>query len=243
MPLLLRDRLIFALDVENFEKALPLLKKLSGKIGMIKVGLELFCGEGPSVVPRIRDLTGAEIFLDLKLHDIPATVARSVRNLKNLGVSLLTLHTAGGRDMLTRAAEMAEDGMRLLGVTVLTSMMTEELRETGCFASGKSLEDLVVKRALLAREAGLHGVVCSAFEAMAIKKVCGKNLICVVPGIRPQWNVSFTKEDQKRIVTPKKAFENGADLIVVGRPIRESPDPVAAVERILGEAKAVLQVP
>lgn len=239
MPLSIRDRLIFALDVENLEKARPLLKTLSGKIGTIKVGLELFCGEGPSVIPRIRDLAGAEIFLDLKLHDIPETVARSVRNLKDLGVSLLTLHTAGGREMMARALDVAEDHMRLLGVTVLTSMGPADLKETGCFLSGEDLTGLVLKRALLAEEAGLSGIVCSAFEAASIKNACGKDFLCVTPGIRPLWNAAIEKEDQKRIVTPQKAFENGADMIVVGRPIRESRDPAEAVEKILQEADAV----
>lgn len=238
MPLSIRDRLIFALDVENFDKALPILKMLSGKIGMVKVGLELFCGEGPSIIPKVRDLAEAEIFLDLKLHDIPVTVARCVENLKNLGVSLLTLHTAGGEEMLKRAVAAAGERTRLLGVTVLTSMSLSDLEETGFHSPEKSLGDFVVQRALLAQKAGLAGVVCSALEAASIKEACGKDFLCVTPGIRPAWNATTMEEDQKRIVTPGKAFENGADMIVVGRPIRESHDPLATVEAILMEAEA-----
>ncbi|MDY0163031.1 orotidine-5'-phosphate decarboxylase [Desulfobotulus sp.] len=235
MPLSCAQRLIFALDFPDFSKALPMLVRLSGKVGVVKIGLELFLGEGPSIVPRIREKTDARIFLDLKLHDIPATVERSVRNLEKLGVDYLTLHTAGGREMLCRAREGAGENMALLGVTVLTSSSVQTLEETGCALEGeRPLKTLVAKRAFLARESGLSGVICSGHEALEVKALCGPEFLAVTPGIRPLWSVE-KKDDQERVMTPSLALAAGADMLVIGRPIRDAADPEAAVERILKE--------
>lgn len=229
------SRLIFALDFPDVASALPLLTLLSGKVGVVKIGLELFLGEGPSIVSRIREKSDARIFLDLKLHDIPATVERSVKNLKKLGVDYLTLHTAGGREMLCRARDGAGESMQLLGVTVLTSSGIGTLEETGLVVKGEdAMQHLVQQRAVLAREAGLSGVICSGHEVSGVKALCGRAFLAVTPGIRPLWNLG-AGDDQQRVMTPVQALTAGADMLVIGRPIRDAADPVAAAERILME--------
>ncbi|MCW7752479.1 orotidine-5'-phosphate decarboxylase [Desulfobotulus sp. H1] len=232
------SRLIFALDFPDFLSAAPVLSMLAGKVGVVKIGLELFLGEGPSIVEKVREKSDALVFLDLKLHDIPATVERSVRNLKRLGVDYLTLHTAGGREMLSRAADAAGAEMKLLGVTVLTSSGPETLEQTGLMLSGcGGMENLVLIRALLAKECGLAGVICSAHEAREVKRVGGNVFLAVTPGIRPLWSLG-QGDDQRRVMSPGTALKAGADMLVVGRPIRDAADPGWAADQILTEMAA-----
>lgn len=238
VSVLLSKHLVFALDYPDFASAAPILPLLAGRVGVVKIGLELFLGEGPGIVSRIRDKSGVEVFLDLKLHDIPATVERSVRNLKKLGVDYLTLHTAGGREMLSKAADAAGDSMKILGVTVLTSSGLSTLKETGLeLKDDAAMEDLVKKRAVLAMESGLAGVICSGHEAAGVKERCGAGFLAVTPGIRPAWSLG-TGDDQKRVMTPERALAAGADMLVVGRPIRDAADPGWAVDQILKEMAA-----
>ncbi|MBI5489245.1 MAG: orotidine-5'-phosphate decarboxylase [Deltaproteobacteria bacterium] len=221
-----RDRLVFALDVPDGHAALRLVRLLAGEVGTFKVGLELFCAEGPALVREVSQRGGA-VFLDLKLHDIPATVGRAVsRALAGGGVRWLTVHTGGGRQMLEAAVREAGTGAGILGVTVLTS-----LNEAGAVEAGLSppLGNLVVRRAALAVDCGCAGVVASPQEAGAIRRVVGPGPLIVTPGIRPP---GAAAGDQQRTSTPAEAIAAGADVVVVGRPIRDASDPVAAARGI-----------
>lgn len=230
-----KDRLAFALDLPDLSSALPLAGTLAGHVGVLKIGLELFMRSGPDAIRRIRETTGLALFLDLKLHDIPETVARAVANARELGVTYLTVHTAGGRTMMARAREAAGEDLKLLGVTVLTSTGGGELAETGVAESlSDAPGDLVAMRATLAREAGLSGVVCSGLEAALVKAACGPDFLAVTPGIRPEWTITG-EDDQKRIMTPGAAIAAGADLLVVGRPIRNAQDPALAADKVVEE--------
>jgi len=215
-------RLAFALDVADRESALRLVQLLSGQVGCFKVGLELFTREGPDI-----------IFLDLKLHDIPATVKGALSAALALGVRYITVHAGGGRAMLETAREFS--GLRVLAVTLLTSLGENDLAAIG-FQPGTRTRDLVLKRAALAKQAGLSGVVCSGEELALVKEELGADFLAVVPGIRPAWSAG--NQDQSRIITPAPAVAAGADLIVVGRPIRDAKDPQAAAARILEEMAA-----
>jgi orotidine-5'-phosphate decarboxylase len=198
--------------------------------------MQLFYHYGPRVVEAIQNW-GARVFLDLKLHDIPNTVAEAVRALTRLEVGMLTLHTAGGREMLRRAVQAAREeaalmGLRpplMLGVTVLTSLSQSDLGELGL---ATPLRDLVVRWANLAKQAGLDGVVASAREAKALRLALGADLVIVTPGIRPSGSAP---EDQRRVTTPQEAVRAGANYLVVGRPVTQALDPVAAVRRLLQE--------
>ncbi|MBI5499875.1 MAG: orotidine-5'-phosphate decarboxylase [Deltaproteobacteria bacterium] len=227
-----RDRLVFALDVPDGHAALRLVRLLAGEVGTFKVGLELFCAEGPALVREVSERGGA-VFLDLKLHDIPATVGRAVaRALAGGGVRWLTVHTGGGREMLSAAVRAAGagggavGGGGILGVTVLTS-----LNEAGAVEAGLSppLGNLVVRRAALAADCGCVGVVASPQEAGAIRRVVGPGPLIVTPGIRPP---GAEAGDQQRTAPPGEAIAAGADVVVVGRPIRDAVDPVAAARAI-----------
>lgn len=223
--------LFVALDRPDLAGALDLARRLAGIVGGLKCGLELFVSEGPSAV-RALAATGLPIFLDLKLHDIPATVAGAVRAAAGLGVELLTLHAAGGPAMLEAARAAAGDGPhrpRLLAVTVLTSLDGADLAETGI---GAAPLEQALRLARLARRCGLDGVVCSPLEIGAIRAALGPDLLLVVPGIRP---AGFPGADQKRVTTPAAALAQGADLLVVGRPITAAPDPAAAARAIARE--------
>jgi len=232
------DRLIFPLDVPTAEEALEMARLLKGHVGVFKVGLELFTCCGPGVVVTVAEETGAGIFLDLKLHDIPATVAGAVRSASALGVEFATVHCSGGSAMLRAAADAAE-GVKVLGVTVLTSLNHEDLVELGVDMArfGSPLE-LAVHLARMAREAGCAGVVCSGREAGAVREALGPDLLIVTPGIR---DAADAVCDQKRVVTPYAAIMSGADYIVVGRPIREAPDPAGAADSIAGRIEEALK--
>jgi orotidine-5'-phosphate decarboxylase len=212
-------------------------RRLSGLAGMFKIGKQLFTAEGPEAVRRVAKL-GAGIFLDLKFHDIPNTVAGAVRAAAALpAVQLVNVHALGGKEMM-KAAARAVRGLKnrpkVLGVTIITSMNEEALREVGILGP---LSKRVVKLANLAKRAGLDGVVASPLEVADIRIACGKQFLTIVPGIRP---ASAPKGDQSRTATPEEAIRAGADYLVVGRPITEAKDPRKAAQEILDEISAAL---
>lgn len=233
-----KDRIVLALDVDTAEEAVALVKKLSGYVGVFKVGMQLYNSIGPSIVHRVHDL-GGRVFVDLKLHDIPNTVASAAKVLTRLNTYMFNVHAAGGREMMRQAAAAAVSEAQRMGseipivlaVTVLTSMSQQEL-ETEMYVSGLKVEELVVKWALMAQESGLGGVVCSPQEISPIREACGPDFKIVTPGIRPLWSAP---NDQKRITTPHQALEQGADYMVIGRPIIQAPDPCAAAQKIIEE--------
>src|SRR5438477_9416788 len=192
----------------------------------MKIGLQLFTAEGPDLVRAIRE-TGAKVFLDLKLHDIPNTVARAVESAAALEVQMLTLHLCGGSDMIRSAVSVAPDNLLLLGVTVLTSASDETLREIGVT---DDVSQQVVRLAEIGAECGIGGVVASAQEIAALRQAIDWSVKLVIPGIRPAGN---EEHDQKRTTTPAEAITDGADYLVVGRPITTAPDPTIAARQIL----------
>lgn len=231
-----KDRVIVPLDVPDRDSALRLVEQVSGLVGMFKIGSQLFTAEGPQLVREIIT-SGERVFLDLKFHDIPNTVAGAVESAARLGVSILNVHTLGGSEMMRAAAHAVGDRGLLwitrpavLGVTVLTSMDKADLADVGI---PLDLTAEVVRLATLARDSGLDGIVASPQEIRLIREtITAERFIILTPGIRPAWSA---KGDQKRIATPVDAIRDGADFIVVGRAITDSPDPRAAAERILEE--------
>ncbi len=228
-------RLCAALDGSQRSWILETARSLSGTCGWLKVGLEAFTAFGPGLVEEVA-AAGARVFLDLKLHDIPNTVRGAAANCARAGAAMFNVHASGGSAMMEAAVEGAERGTqpgaakpKVIAVTVLTSLDASVLESLGI---GVPPEDLVVRWALLAREAGLDGVVASAREAGAIRAACGPEFLIVTPGIRPR---RAAADDQKRIVTPADAVAAGADILVIGRPITRAPDPAAAARRILEE--------
>ncbi|MGB8275145.1 MAG: orotidine-5'-phosphate decarboxylase [Alphaproteobacteria bacterium] len=225
-----------ALDTPDLGAARVLASRLKGSVGGLKLGLEFFVAFGPAGVGAVAR-EGLPIFLDLKFHDIPNTVAGAVGAAVALGPAFLTIHAAGGREMMRRAAEAAANAAqrqgvprpRLVGVTVLTSLGPDDMGEIG-FA--KTPADQVLKLAALAQDAGLDGVVCSAHEIAAVRKECGADFTLVVPGIRPS---STSADDQKRVMGPAEAMRRGADYLVIGRPITAAADPAEAARRIMAE--------
>ena len=237
MQLTAKERLVLALDVDDFKKADELVDKLSNYVGVFKIGSQLFTAEGAKVVNMVNE-RGGKVFLDLKFHDIPNTVARAAEVATKLGVYIFNVHTSGGYEMMRAAAEASEKislalGVRkplILGVTLLTSINQEILeKEIGI---KKKLEEQVVHLAKLAKAAGLDGVVASSWEIREIRKACGEDFVILTPGIRPAGKSS---DDQKRIMTPREAKRLGADFLVIGRPIRNASNPVEAAKEILRE--------
>jgi orotidine-5'-phosphate decarboxylase len=228
-----RERVIVALDVPDLRALGAFLDRLEGRPLFYKVGLELFVAEGARAVEAVR-ARGGKVFLDLKLHDIPETVARAVASAAALGAELLTVHTAGGADMLRRAAEAAAGQVKVIGVTVLTSLADEDLREDGV-ADGVAAA--VSRRAALAARAGLAGIVCSPHEIEAAR---ASGLLLVVPGVRP---AGAAAGDQKRVASPGAAARAGADYLVVGRPVRDAPAPARAFDAIVREVEAAAGSP
>jgi len=232
----LKDKLIIALDVDTEKEALALVRLLKTDVGIFKVGSELFTSCGPSIVEKVKK-EGRGVFLDLKFHDIPNTVKKSAIAATRLGVSIFNVHSLGGYDMMKLVSEAVRDEAarlkiekpKVIAVTILTSMDTESLKRIGVRGSA---EDAVLRLARLAKEAGLEGVVASAAEIRRIRETIGKDFIIVTPGVRPTW---ASKNDQKRVATPSDAVKDGADYIVVGRPIIEAEDPCAAARKILEE--------
>jgi orotidine-5'-phosphate decarboxylase len=227
-----RERLVVALDVPSADQARRLVDALSGAVGMFKVGSELFTAAGPDFV---RELVarGEHVFLDLKFHDIPNTVAGAVASAGQLGVSLVDVHGLGGRAMMAAAAgALPAMGCRLLAITVLTSHDEASLGELGL--SG-SLAQSVDRLARLAKDAGVDGVVASPREVELVRGACGDSFLIVTPGIRP---AGSARGDQARLATPREARRAGADYLVVGRPITQSGDPRAAADAIVAEMGA-----
>lgn len=228
-----REQLIFALDVPDTATALSCVHELRDHVGLFKVGLELFYAGGQGLLRELADTIGADrIFLDLKLYDIPATVLGALKTIPS-GVALVTVPSDLGPTGLKRIVQGT--AFKILAVTVLTSMNGDDLLGLGYEASyAQDPTHLVVRKAKMAQEAGCYGVVCSGREVKAVKEACGQDFLAVCPGIRPAWS-EVPGDDQKRIVTPFEAISNGADYIVVGRPILKSHVKVAAARQVVEE--------
>jgi orotidine-5'-phosphate decarboxylase len=215
----MHHRLMVALDMNCCDEALALRDRLGDAVGWFKVGLRLFVAEGPELVRNIR--SAHKVFLDLKFHDIPNTVAQAVESAGDLGVDMLNVHAGGGEKMLAAAAESASafPDMKLIAVTVLTSDSMPK----------DQAARVALQRARMAQDAGLHGVVCSVHEVAAIKQACGSGFITVTPGIR--WGTQAV-QDQKRVADPKSAVLAGSDYLVVGRPILQAEDPCLVARQV-----------
>ncbi len=233
-----KDRIIVALDVDTREQALKLAGELHDLVGAFKIGMQLFNSEGPDIVRDINAL-GGKVFVDLKLHDIPNTVAQAGKVLTRLDAMMFNVHAAGGRQMMEAMAEgvkqeAAKTGRKVpivLAVTVLTSISETQL-EKELLVSGMPIREVVQKWALMAKESGMNGVVCSPQEIIAVREVCGPDFLIVTPGIRPRWS---EKNDQVRVTTPKDALDMGADYMVIGRPICQAESPRDAAHKIIEE--------
>lgn len=229
-------RIAFALDYPNIEEAREGARLVKDEVGVLKVGLELFTKEGPAAVELGREL-GLDVFVDLKLHDIPETVERAVASVATLGAKYLTVHAAGGAEMLSRAVSRAKrDGedLTILAVTWLTSLDASDLAAQ---AIPGTPSEHVLRLAKLAWDAGVRGFVCSAAEVAMLRQELGPEAVLVTPGIRP---TGASVGDQKRVATPTSAIRDGASLLVVGRPIRDAQDPAAAARGIADEIRAAL---
>ncbi|HSQ13278.1 MAG TPA: orotidine-5'-phosphate decarboxylase [Candidatus Deferrimicrobium sp.] len=232
----MRERLIVALDVDDLEQAAQLVRQLAGEVGMFKIGKQLFTHAGPQAVRQIQEL-GGEIFLDLKFHDIPNTVAKAAIEATRLGVKMFNVHASGSLEMMRLTAKEVRRVCRqqklrkpiMLAVTVLTSLNQDDLQRVGV---ERKVADQVVRLALLTKEAGMDGVVASPHEVADIREACGRRFVIVTPGIRPS---DGNRNDQQRVMTPQNAVRGGVDYIVVGRPIIEAKDPVAAARAIVAD--------
>jgi orotidine-5'-phosphate decarboxylase len=234
------ERIIFALDVPTFNAAKKYINLLSGEIGLFKVGLELFIQKGPEIIEYIHKCGKTGVFLDLKLHDIPATVGKAMKRIADYGVSLTTVH-CGENPAMLEAAVAGGGTVGVLGVTVLTSVSTTHLVQAGFKAEYTDpVAQLVQKRAEMARAAGCAGVVCSGSEVKMIKQGFGRRFIAVTPGIRMA-DKTVTGDDQQRITTPGRAIRDGADYLVIGRPIQHADDPVGMVRRIASDIGSALK--
>ena len=227
-------QLILALDIEDRTQAIELVKQAGPNLEWVKIGLQMFTQYGPDYVREIADL-GKHVFLDLKLHDIPNTVAKAIASVSDLPIDMLTIHACGGREMMEWAVKAQQENkpdLQLLGVTVLTSMDDEAL---SCIGVNRTAAEQVAALTSLASEAGMSGLVCSPHEAASVKAAHGSQFQLVTPGIRP---AGAAAGDQKRIMTPQLAAEQGADYIVVGRPIYQAEDPAAVVAAINADLQA-----
>jgi len=233
------NRIIFALDVGNIDSAKNWVKMLKGHVWWFKVGLELFTAVGPDIVTLIKD-NGIRCFLDLKFHDIPNTVAGAVRSAARTGADMMTIHLSGGRAMVKAALKAAQDESiklkierpHIVGVSVLTSLSGDDLQEIGI---DKSPGEHAAHLARFGSSCGLDGLVCSAEDLPHVRHEVPKTFMLITPGIRPAWS---ERGDQKRIATPSSALKAGADLLVIGRPISESTNPIQAVEKIISEIES-----
>lgn len=232
----MRERLIVALDVDNLEQATGLVRVLAGEVGMFKIGKQLFTHAGPQAVRLIQEL-GGEIFLDLKFHDIPNTVAKAAIEATRLGVKMFNVHASGSLEMMRLTVKEVQRVCRqeqrrrpiMLAVTVLTSLNQDDLKRVGVT---QKVAAQVVRLALLTKEAGMDGVVASPHEVADIREACGRRFVIVTPGIRP---ADGNRNDQQRVMTPADAVRAGVDYIVVGRPIIEAKDPVVAARAIVAD--------
>jgi orotidine-5'-phosphate decarboxylase len=235
-----KDFIIFPLDVPTTQQAREWVKQLNAHVGMFKIGLELFIHSGPALVEWIVANYNTGIFLDLKLHDIPATVQGAMNGIAGLKADLATVHCGESQTMLEAAVQGGAGKVRVLGVTVLTSVSMADLQATGYMnGMAQDMGRLVLRKAAMAKAAGCAGVVCSGREVKMIKDNFGPAFLAVTPGIRPDWGET-RKDDQRRIVTPAMAVADGADYIVIGRPIRDAEDPVETTRRIAAEIESVL---
>jgi orotidine-5'-phosphate decarboxylase len=232
----MRERLIVALDLDDLEQVKEFVQMLAAEVGMFKVGKQLFTHAGPQVVRLIHEL-GGEIFLDLKFHDIPSTVAKAAIEATRLGVKMFNVHASGSLKMMRMTATEVRRVCRqenrnrpiMLAVTVLTSLDQSDLKKLGVNAG---VADQVVRLALLTREAGMDGVVASPHEVADIRDACGRRFVIVTPGIRP---ASGKRDDQRRVMTPADAMRSGVDYIVVGRPILQAKEPIMVAREIVAE--------
>jgi len=235
-----KDYIIFPLDVPTEKAAKEYVELLSESVGMFKVGLELFIRSGPGLIDFIKASGSADVFLDLKLHDIPETVFRAMERIADLGVAFTSVHCGETPKMLEAAVSGAKGRVGVLGVTVLTSISSEDIKAAGFRKPFyEDLTRLVIERANMAKAAGCVGIVCSGREVKKIKKTLGRDFMAVTPGIRPVWDDMKT-HDQKRVVTPAIAVKNGSDYLVIGRPIRDANNPKEAALRIAEEIENVL---
>ena len=229
------ERVLVAIDTTDCDKAVGIANAITGSVGGVKLGKEFFVSNGPEGVRRVT-AGGAPLFLDLKWHDIPNTVAGAVRASLPLKPLIVNVHASGGPAMMRAAAEAAAaagaDRPMVIGVTVLTSMAEDDLAAVG---QDTDMQAQVARLAKLAMECGLDGVVCSPKEIRLVKEACGPDFKCIVPGIRPVWSVA---NDQKRIATPSQAVLDGADYLVIGRPIAAAEDPANAAKRVAEELEA-----
>lgn len=234
------DRLIVALDVSTMDAMKSIVSSLGDSVSFYKVGMELFYAEGDQTVRYLQD-QGKHVFLDLKLHDIPNTVAHGVSSLTRLGANLITIHGQGGPIMMKAAAQAARESAeqlgierpKLLAITILTSFDDEAWTSIG---GQLPISNQVIRLAKLAKESGMDGVVCSALEAKMIREACGPNFLIVTPGIRPSFAAT---NDQKRIATPASALADGASRLVIGRPITQAANPQEAVRLIIEEMESL----
>ena len=233
-----KDYIVFPLDVASLEEAQKYVTLLDGHVGMFKIGLELFISQGPSVVNMVKDLSDAKIFLDLKLHDISATVMRAMQRVARLGVDVVTVHCAS-KNMLEKAVEGGQGKTGVLGVTLLTDNDANAVKAAGLKDQYvNDTNELVMLRAQMAHDAGCAGIVCSGKEVKQVKAKFGKDFMAVTPGIRPAWTL-LDNDDQKRVVTPAGAVKDGSDYIVIGRPIRDADDPAQAARKVIAEIDAL----
>jgi orotidine-5'-phosphate decarboxylase len=228
-------RIFCAIDTRDVPTAAFLAERVTGQVGGIKLGLEFFMANGPEGVRKVRaGQPGLPLFLDIKLHDIPNTVAGAIRSVTALEPQFITLHAAGGAEMMRAARSAAEEEAarlrvrrpQLLAVTVLTSLDDYDLSRTGV---STRVEEQVLNLAVLAQESGMDGIVCSPHEVANVRAACGPDFVLMVPGVRPSWSPA---QDQKRIMTPTEAVSAGADYIVIGRPITQATDPAASARKI-----------
>ena len=242
-PRTLKTPIFTALDTAEVSHATGLAAKLADSSGGLKLGLEFFCAHGPKGVKEVVSASDLPIFLDLKLHDIPNTVAGAMRSVTQLGVFMTTIHAIGGQGMMEAAVKAATDTAHefpvqrplVLAVTVLTSFDAEDLKSVGV---GVAVTDQVRRLAEIAQRSGVDGIVCSPLEVAMLRKDLGPGIKLITPGVRPTWSVA---DDQKRIMTPADALKAGADYLVIGRPITGAADPAAAAARIALEIAPVLQ--
>jgi orotidine-5'-phosphate decarboxylase len=226
------SRVIVPLDFPSADQALDMTSRLLGQIAMVKIGLQLFCQEGPEVVETFSERT--KVFLDLKLHDIPQTVARAVAAVRDLGASYCTVHASGGAEMLRAAVEAAGETMNIVAVTTLTSLDNNDLRSIG--VEGLDTTASAIRLAVLAYQQGVRAFVCSPHEITTLRSAFGDEVELLVPGIRSK----DAGDDQKRVATPTTAMQNGADYLIIGRPITGADDPYEALDAINKEVNAVL---
>ena len=229
-----KDRLIFPLDVPNKAEAERYISLLKDEVGLFKVGLELFVAEGPAFLQFLANTARVDYFLDLKFHDIPATIRGAQARIMK-GAKLATVHVDQGRKTLKASVEALKNGVKVLGVTVLTHLGPDDLEAMGIAPEyARNPTKLVLLRAKLAKEAGCDGVVCAGAEAKAVKAAFGPDFLVVCPAIRPAW-AAVPGDDQSRVTTPYEAIQAGADYIVVGRPIRLAASPAEAARRVAAE--------